>query len=126
MTPGASGAPPARGHLSRSLLLHIAWSAAVLVSAGLLVAAELTRPCPPGGPLSFGSCETLRPLATQTVGLGSILYVAGLTAVRAWVGGLQRRRVADPRAARDWYLLSATIGLPIALLLAFTLVSALR
>jgi hypothetical protein len=39
---------------------------------------------------------------------------------------LQQRRVADPRAARDWYLLAATVGLPIALLLAFTVISALR
>ncbi len=56
----------------------------------------------------------------------AILYVAGLSAVLAWVRRLQRRRVADARAARDWYLLGATIGLPIALLLAFTTVSALR
>lgn len=98
----------------------------VLLAAGLLAAAELTAPCPPGGPLSFGSCETIRPLATGTVALGGILYVVGLSAVRAWVAGLRRRRVADPRAARDWYLLAATIGLPIALLLAFTIISALR
>ena len=41
-------------------------------------------------------------------------------------GGPQRRGVADPRAARDWYLLTAALGVPIAPLLAFTLVSALR
>jgi len=94
--------------------------------AGALVLAELAAPCPPGGPLSLGACTALRPVGIGVVGLGSVLYVVGLTAVRAWVGGLQRRRVADPRAARDWYLLAAAIGLPVALLLAFTIVSALR
>jgi hypothetical protein len=49
-----------------------------------------------------------------------------LTAVRAWVGGLRRRRVADARAARDWYVLTAALGIPIALLLAFVILSALR
>jgi hypothetical protein len=34
--------------------------------------------------------------------------------------------VADARAARDWYLLVAVIGLAVAPLLSFTLVSALR
>ena len=60
------------------------------------------------------------------LGLGAALYVVGLSAVLAWVGGLQRRGVADGRAARDWYLLAAVVGLPVAPLLAFTLVSALR
>jgi len=60
------------------------------------------------------------------VGVGAVLYVAGLSAVLAWVRRLQARRVADGRAARDWYLLAATIGLPVALLLAFTMISALR
>jgi hypothetical protein len=43
-----------------------------------------------------------------------------------WVRGLRARRVADARAARDWYLLVAVIGLAVAPLLSFTLVSALR
>jgi len=60
------------------------------------------------------------------VGVGAVLYVAGLSAVLAWVRRLQARRVADGRAARDWYLLAATIGLPVAFLLAFTMISALR
>jgi len=34
--------------------------------------------------------------------------------------------VADETAARDWYLLAAAVGLPVAPLLAFTLISALR
>jgi hypothetical protein len=46
--------------------------------------------------------------------------------VLAWVSGLRRRRVADARAARDWYLLVAGLGLFVAPLLAFTLVSVLR
>jgi hypothetical protein len=49
-----------------------------------------------------------------------------LSVVRAWVNRLQGRRLADGRAARDWYLLAAVLGLAIAPLLAFTLVSALR
>ena len=60
------------------------------------------------------------------VGLGSVLYVGGLSAVLAWVNGLRRRGLADAIAARDWYLLAAAVGLPVAPLLAFTLVSALR
>lgn len=87
---------------------------------------ELTSPCPPGGPLSLGSCQTIRPLAIPVVALATALYVAGLTAVRSWVRRLLQRGLADARAARDWYLLAATIGLPAAFLLAFTLVSALR
>ncbi len=97
----------------------------MLLLAAILVGLELGSRCPPGGPLAFGSC-TVRPTAIGVVALGAVLYVAGLTAVLAWVGGLQRRRVADARAARDWYLLAATIGLPIAPLLAFTVVLALR
>ncbi len=60
------------------------------------------------------------------LGLAALLYVAGLSAVLAWVGGLRRRGLADAGAARDWYLLAAAVGLPVAPLLAFTLVSALR
>lgn len=108
------------------LLAHLAWSGVVLVATGALIGIELGRPCPPGGPLSFGSCATVRPLAIALVAVGAALYVAGLSAVFAWVRRLRRRKLADGRAARDWYLLAATIGLPIALLLAFTLVSALR
>jgi hypothetical protein len=58
--------------------------------------------------------------------LAAVLYVIGLTAVLAWTSGLQRRGVADARAARDWYVLAASLGLLVAPLLAFTLVSALR
>ena len=58
--------------------------------------------------------------------LSAALYVTGLTAVLAWTSGLRRRGVADARAARDWYLLAAALGLGVAPLLAFTLASALR
>lgn len=68
----------------------------------------------------------MRPLTLGVLGLGAGLYLAGLTAVVAWVSGLRRRGVADGVAARDWYLLAAAVGLPIAPLLAFTLLSALR
>jgi hypothetical protein len=68
----------------------------------------------------------VRPFAIGVVGLAALLYVAGLSAVRWWTSGLRRRGAADERAARDWYLLVGGLGLLIAPLLAFTLVSALR
>ena len=68
----------------------------------------------------------MRPFAVGVAGLSATLYVTGLSGVLAWVTGLRRRGVADSRAARDWYLLAALVGLPVAPLLAFTLVSALR
>ena len=86
----------------------------------------MASPCPPGGPLSLGNCVATRPFTLQVLGLGALLYVIGLSAVLAWVSGLRRRGVADVTAARDWYLLAAAVGFPIAPLLAFTLVSALR
>ncbi len=98
----------------------------MLVAAGALVAVELSAPCPPGGPLAFGSCGAVRPFAVAVVLLAAALYVTALSGVLAWTDGLRRRGVADARSARDWYLLAAVIGLPVAPLLAFTLVSALR
>jgi hypothetical protein len=97
----------------------------VLVGAVLVSAAELTTACPPGGPLSFGSCA-IRPFAVSVLLLASALYVVGLSGVLAWTGGLQRRGVADARSARDWYLLAALVGLLVAPLLSFTILSALR
>jgi hypothetical protein len=108
------------------LLAHLAWSGLVLALAGALIVAELSAPCPGGGPLAFGDCAEVRPFATGVVGLAAVLYVAGLSGVRWWTGGLLRRGVADARAARDWYLLAAALGLLAAPLLAFTLVSAVR
>ncbi|TMB50160.1 MAG: hypothetical protein E6J50_06365 [Chloroflexi bacterium] len=65
-------------------------------------------------------------MAPTVVGVGALLYVVGLSAVLAWVRRVRRRRLGDPGTAREWYVLAAVIGAPIALLLAFTLVSALR
>ena len=95
-------------------------------AAGALVGLELATPCPPGGPLALGDCTSLRPFTLGVLGLGVALYLGGLSTVLAWVTGLRRRGVADRIAARDWYLLAAVVGLPIAPLLSFTLVSALR
>jgi hypothetical protein len=68
----------------------------------------------------------MRPFAIGVVALAAGLYVIGLSAVLWWVEGLRARHVADARAARDWYLLAGGMGLIVAPLLAFTLVSALR
>jgi hypothetical protein len=95
------------------------------VAAGL-IALELSSPCPPGGPLALGDCVKTRPFTLGVLGLAAGLYVLGLSAVLAWVSGLRRRGLANGVAARDWYLLAALVGLPIAPLLAFTLLSALR
>lgn len=94
--------------------------------AAVAVGIELSTPCPPGGPLSFGSCASVRPFAVGVVAVAAAVYVVGLSGVRTWTAGLRRRGVADARAARDWYLLAAIIGLLVSPLLAFTLVSALR
>lgn len=108
------------------MLAHLAWSFVIVAAAATLIVLELATPCPPGGPLGLGNCASLRPFALGVLGLGVVLYVVGLSAVLAWVAGLRRRGVADATAARDWYLLAAVVGLPVAPLLAFTLVSALR
>jgi len=65
-------------------------------------------------------------MVVGVLALAAVLYVLGLSAVLAWVSGLRRRGVADGVATRDWYLLAALVGLPVAPLLAFTVVSALR
>lgn len=96
------------------------------MGAAALITFDLGTACPPGGPLDFGDCEHVRPFAIGVTATAALLYVIGLSAVLWWVRGLQRRRVADSRAARDWYLLAAGIGLVVAPLLAFTLVSGLR
>ena len=96
------------------------------VAAAAITVVELSSPCPPGGPLSFGSCAAVRPFALGVLLAAAGAYLTGLSAVLAWTSGLRRRGLADARAARDWYLLAAAIGLLIAPLLAFTVVSALR
>lgn len=97
-----------------------------MAAAVTLIGLELVAGCPPGGPLAFGSCGDVRPFAIGVTGLSAVLYVAGLSAVRWWTLGLRHRGVADARASRDWYLLAASLGLVVAPLLAFTLVSGLR
>lgn len=94
--------------------------------AGAFIAAELAAPCPAGGPLAFGDCAEVRPFTIGVVGVAALLYVVGLSGVLWWTSGLRRRGLADARAARDWYLLAAGLGLLVAPLLSFTLVSALR
>jgi hypothetical protein len=116
----------ARPPLSRSLAAHVAWSGIVLAGAALLIGLELASPCPAGGPLAFGDCREIRPFAIGVVGLAAALYVIGLSAVRWWTAGLRRQGLADAGAARDWYLLAGGLGLVVAPLLAFTLVSGLR
>lgn len=98
----------------------------VLAAAAALIGLELGSPCPPGGPIAFGDCSRVRPFSIGVVGLAALLYVIGLSAVLAWVSGLRRRGAADARAARDWYVLVAVIGLLVAPLLAFTLTSVVR
>ena len=95
-------------------------------AVAVLIGVELASPCPAGGPLAFGDCDRVRPFAVAVAAFSAILYVAALSGVRWWTRGLVGRGVADSRAARDWYLIVAAIGLPIAPLLAFTLLSALR
>jgi len=99
---------------------------AVLSVIVVVIGLEAATPCPPGGPLAFGSCDAVRPFLIGVVGLSGVLYVVGLSAVLWWTSGLRRRGVADERAARDWYLLAAGLGLLIAPMLAFTTASALR
>jgi len=98
----------------------------VLAVAAAVIGLELVSTCPPGGPIAFGDCDDVRPFAVGVVGLAALLYVAALSAVRWWTSDLERRGLADRRAARDWYLLAAGLGMLIAPLLAFTLASALR
>lgn len=97
-----------------------------MATAALLIGLELSAACPPGGPLAFGDCERVRPFSIGVVALAAVLYVVGLSAVRWWTLGLRRRGLADARAARDWYLLAAALGMLVAPLLGFTLASALR
>ena len=98
----------------------------ILAAAAIVIGIELGAGCPPGGPLAFGSCDRVRPFAIGVVGLAAVLYAIGLSGVRWWTTGLRRRGLADDRAARDWYLLAGALGLVVAPMLAFTLVSALR
>lgn len=126
MTPARRRHAATRSAEPLTLATHLVWSALAAAAAALLIGAELATGCPPGGLLSFGDCDDVRPFAIGVVGLSALLYVGGLTAIRSWTTGLVRRGVADRRAARDWYLLAAATGLAIAPMLAFTLASAVR
>jgi hypothetical protein len=107
--PGPQGAREPQTRSAWPLLAHLTWSALVLL----------------GSALAIGSGRLL-PFVEVVLGLAALLYVAGLSAVLAWVRSLRRRGLADVRAGRDWYLLAALVGLPISPLLAFTIASALR
>ena len=98
----------------------------MLGAVAALIGVELASSCPSGGPLAFGDCQRVRPFVIGVAAFAAFLYVGALTGVRWWTSGLVGRGVADPRAARDWYLIVAGVGLPIAPMLAFTLLSALR
>ena len=120
------GSAATLGHpLSRSLIAHVAWSGIVLSLAAL-----------PHRPRALGSVpagRTARLRRLREVGRSPSRswpwrnpLRRGAGAVRWWTASLRARGVADARAARDWYLLAAVLGLLVAPLLAFTLVSALR
>lgn len=97
----------------------------MLVAAATFVAATLLFPgC---GPVALIGCTPdLVVGGVAVVSLAAALYVIGLSGVLWWVRGLRAREVTHAGAARDWYLLAAVIGLAVAPLLAFTLVSAFR
>lgn len=96
----------------------------MLAGVGLVVSGELATSCPPGGPLAF-DCGPLRDLVLRVAPLSAALYVGLLSLVVAWGRRLARRADPDPTAGRDWYLVAAVIGLPVAPLLAFTLLAGL-
>jgi hypothetical protein len=84
----------------------------------------LAASCPPGGWLAL-DCGSTRVLVLAVIGLGTVLYVALLSAVVAWAARLRRVPGSDPAAGRDWYLVAGTIGVVIAPLLAFTVLAGL-
>jgi hypothetical protein len=59
------------------------------------------------------------------IGLSAILYVTLLSAVVAWSARLARLPGVDSTGGRDWYLVAAFVGVPIAPLLAFTILGGL-
>ena len=92
--------------------------------AGLAIARELSTPCPPGAWLA-ADCGPARDVVLALLGLSAILYVTLLSAVVAWSARLARLPGADPAGGRDWYLVAAVVGAPIAPLLAFTVLGGL-
>ena len=96
----------------------------MLAGVGLLVLGETATPCPPGGLLAF-DCGGVQRIVLAVAPLAAILYVSLLSAVVAWSSRLARRPNPDPTGARDWYVLAAVIGVPIAALLAFNILAGL-
>lgn len=96
----------------------------VLAGVGLLVFSEAGMPCPPGGLLAL-DCGGIQRVALTVAPLAAILYVALLSAVVAWSRRLARRPNPDPTGGRDWYVVAAVIGVPIAGLLAFNILAGL-
>ena len=96
----------------------------VLAGVVLLVLGETATPCPPGGLLAL-DCGGIQRVALAVAPLAAILYVALLSAVVAWSRRLARRPNPDPTGGRDWYVLAAVIGAPIAALLAFNILAGL-
>jgi hypothetical protein len=102
----------------------VGWSALVLAGVGLLVYREHALACPPGGPLAF-DCGPIQAVVLSVAPLAAVLYVALLSAVVAWSRRLARRPNPDPTGGRDWYILAAVIGVPMAALLAFNILAGL-
>lgn len=96
----------------------------VLAGTAMLVATELTTPCPPGGLLAL-DCGGIRDLTLAVVPVAAVLYVAFLSGVVAWSARVARRPHPDPAGGRDWYLVAAIVGLFAAPLLAFTILAGL-
>jgi hypothetical protein len=94
------------------------------VAAAAVIGLELATPCPPGGWLAL-DCGPARSLVMALIGLSAVLYVTLLTLVVAWSSRASRRGTGDPRAARDWYLVAAVLGLVMAPLLAFSVLAGL-
>ena len=91
----------------------------MLAMVGLLVGSEVSRACPPGGLLAL-DCAGLQRITLRVLSTAAVLYVLLLSGVVAWA----RRSPAARQAARDWYLLAALVGLPLAPLTAFSLIAA--
>jgi hypothetical protein len=95
-----------------------------LTAAGLLIGGELAAPCPSGGWLAI-DCVPARDPVLALIALSAILYVTLLTGVVAWSARLARLPGVDPTGGRDWYLIAAFVGVPIAALLAFNILAGL-
>lgn len=70
-------------------------------------------------------CGPIQQVVLAVAPLAAILYVGLLSAVVAWSYRLARRSHPDPTGGRDWYLVAAVVGVPVAPLLAFTILAGL-